>query len=67
MRSLLSLVPFVFSTELARGDGAVVVMKRSATYSYRGKKNNAKFFVLLFYFEAIIPGKNWLKTSIKFS
>ena len=63
MRSLLSLAPFVFSTELARGDGAAVAMKRYTIYSCRGKKNNAKLFLLLFYSEAIIPEKNWLKVA----
>ena len=67
MRSLLSLAPFVFSTELASGDGAAAAMKRFTTYSCRGKKNNAKLFLLLSYSEAIIPEKNWLKTSIKLS
>ena len=49
MRSLLSLAPFVFSTELASGDGAVVAMKRATKYSCREKKNNAKLFLLLSY------------------
>ena len=66
MRSLLSLAPFVFSTELASGDGAEVAMKRSTTYSGRGKKNNAKLFLFLFYSEAIIPEKTGLKATLHF-
>ena len=67
MRSLLSLAPFVFSTELTRGDGPAAAMKRFTTYSCKGKKNNEKLSLLLSYSEAIIPEKNRLKTSIKFS
>ena len=56
MRSLLSLAPFVFSTELTSGDGAAAAMKRATIYSCRGKKNNAKLFLLLFYSAANMRG-----------
>ena len=38
MRSLLSLAPFVFSTELASGDGATEAIERYTKPSYKWKK-----------------------------